>query len=208
MLTMNRPRRLLPHVFALLSAATICYVIGAQISWRNHLDDLYNLHSHRSLFERNLFAFGDETRSARYVLSIESCCVFLRKDWGFPPGGYSVLIKSVPSTSYGVHDFAGLRVFRVDWIPIATDSRGNQRRLPGVVGRFLVWSMSLYWPLAASCTYLILYTLLVGLKRRSQNARRGKNQCINCGYDLRATPNRCPECGTIPHATPKTVTPQ
>jgi hypothetical protein len=33
---------------------------------------------------------------------------------------------------------------------------------------------------------------------RRQAKRRKLGLCLNCGYDLRASPERCPECGMIP----------
>ena len=36
---------------------------------------------------------------------------------------------------------------------------------------------------------------LAATSRRRRRRRWERQQCINCGYDLRATPQRCPECG-------------
>jgi hypothetical protein len=50
------------------------------------------------------------------------------------------------------------------------------------------------WSVALIFAVLPAVRIIRGRRRR----RRSKeNRCLNCGYDLRATPDRCPECGTI-----------
>jgi hypothetical protein len=37
---------------------------------------------------------------------------------------------------------------------------------------------------------------MAAMRMTRARARRGRQLCVHCGYDLRATPERCPECGT------------
>jgi hypothetical protein len=64
------------------------------------------------------------------------------------------------------------------------------------------------WPYRAYSLPHWIVALVVGLyplivltrfvRRQILRWRRRKTvQCLNCGYDIRATPDRCPECGTV-----------
>jgi hypothetical protein len=48
--------------------------------------------------------------------------------------------------------------------------------------------------IVAGCAFLIVKAFFGG-KRGELHHRSGK--CVECGYDLRATPERCPECGSV-----------
>jgi hypothetical protein len=54
-----------------------------------------------------------------------------------------------------------------------------------------------YWFLLLlfACAGLPLVLRLRAQRRRSRRLRA--NQCLSCGYDLRATTGRCPECGQL-----------
>ena len=65
--------------------------------------------------------------------------------------------------------------------------------------------LSLIMPSRYVLSILLLGVIVFGVlfesetgKRFTRKQRKKRGQCVQCGYDLRGSPDRCPECGAIP----------
>jgi hypothetical protein len=108
------------------------------------------------------------------------------------------------------------------FVPATADSNGSLKRYrgPGVrLARGRGWLATPARPTTDSGEAMVSLTFLVARwwwpcllagalpaarifrwvrRNRLRRLRRLAGQCVNCGYDLRATPERCPECGSVP----------
>ena len=87
------------------------------------------------------------------------------------------------------------RTSRVGPFTAGVDCLG--RPTTGVRARFGRWYTAPAWipmlGLLAIPVALVSATAIARLRRPS-------GHCLDCGYDLRATPGQCPECGSVPTA--------
>jgi hypothetical protein len=75
-----------------------------------------------------------------------------------------------------------------NWLGFGTDAYLDQ----GFRG-WERWIAIPYWSILCTTAALPLAHLAAYVKRRRSHQT---GFCVQCGYDLRATPERCPECGT------------
>jgi hypothetical protein len=103
------------------------------------------------------------------------------QDSNLPPGWY------LWHASYGVAAYPSFGERTVAGIGVGLDDSP---------GRALsTWIFRLTLPYRLICGAFSVPTF-VALNRLIQRCRRkASGRCVNCGYDLRASPERCPECG-------------
>jgi hypothetical protein len=81
-----------------------------------------------------------------------------------------------------------------------TDREPELLRLLGVtygVKANYWWIQWSWWTLQIPAAGTLVLAHLARRRMLRRRAHHATGRCVNCGYDLRATPERCPECGDI-----------
>jgi hypothetical protein len=159
----------------------------------------------RNLIEVRLFAGADTRYSARLnswrgsaILTIvhrfrtdkEPMAEWLEapsdpwiEHWSYPRGSVDEQYAQDASTLNWHFGFAARRL-----AGMMSSSSGGR---PMLATRFRIYAAP--WWVFVVVTAILPGAMLVRHRKIRRRARTG--QCIDCGYDLRASPDRCPECG-------------
>ena len=105
---------------------------------------------------------------------------------------YPLFGSTSPSQLQNIHQRYGALGF--EFVPEVKAYPFSSKR-SSIVSRSL--TLPLYFPTLLFAMFPAHYFLRVR-RRRHIAGRRARGCCVECGYDLQATPDRCPECGTVP----------
>ena len=95
--------------------------------------------------------------------------------------------------------FSGAKWTVSDAQPPADHGIGlHERRNSYPYGTNRNWQI--FTPHALVCLIALPMPVLAITRFRRRHKRQRSGACLNCGYDLRATPERCPECGRVPQS--------
>jgi len=105
---------------------------------------------------------------------------------------YPLYDSTLPS-----HSTLEVRRYSALGFEVVPEMKATSPRRSGAFALQRTLTLPLYFPTLLFALLPAHYVLRVRRRRRIAG-RRARGCCVECGYDLQATPDRCPECGTIP----------
>jgi len=160
------------------------YWVSDKLNWENLSPDWYYLDSKTLRYSRGGLQLGS-TLCAGLTYTQDAGHLSLTHR---PASAYPLYDRSVVP---GVRGFGGLG------FEIILEAKAATAKNPRIFWVQRTLTLPLYFPTLLFALLPAHYFLRVRRRRRLAS-RRARGCCVNCGYDLQATPGRCPECGTIP----------
>jgi hypothetical protein len=191
--TPTPPVRSTRHIFVYLcngiAAVSLLMAIGTAATWASQNSWLPQLNFDFILFNTRQREIHLSSRQTQVIVAIERLqnppvigpsfydrAAVTRFDERFPPPQPSINLLQINVFS---HPLYGQLNGNLTWVGTSTDFR------------FAYW----YFVIAFMLFPLYLWAAPVTRWYRRKRAT-DPSLCLQCGYDLRATPDRCPECGT------------